>query len=387
MKIMTAMYTLKKGGAYDRFIMMVEAFRERKCEVHCLSLTPILVKHPYYHNHVVTLPFEIKNGLLVKIMVLLIFPLYSLLAGWREKVDLFVAFGPLYAFLQAVAKWTLKKPMVTLIRLDVSLGFKRQDLFNLVMFLNKAVEYLGLFFSDRIITVNTPIREEIIKVIGRWRKIEVGVLFNNVPEIKMSTPEDLMHTREEFGIPREAKMIVTAGVLAPRKNIEILLKSLSRLGREDLFLLIVGDSTQKELLHYRNYIETLIKKLGLGKRVMITGWVGKEELWKILGAADLFVLPSTKEGMPNALLEALGVGLPCMGSNIPGIKDILHYEDLMFDPLEEESLLQKIQGFFSDRQFFDKVMRLCQERKDIFVFDWKERVFEMITGTPTSVIK
>jgi glycosyltransferase involved in cell wall biosynthesis len=98
-------------------------------------------------------------------------------------------------------------------------------------------------------------------------------------------------------------------------------------------------------------------------------------------------MPSINEGMPNALLEALGVGLACMGSNIPGIKGILHYEELMFDPLEVESLLQKIQGFFSDRQFFDKVKRLCQERKDVFVFDWEERVFEMITGTPTSLIK
>ena len=51
----------------------------------------------------------------------------------------------------------------------------------------------------------------------------------------------------------------------------------------------------------------------------------------------------------------------------------------MFDPLEEESLLQKIQGFFSDRQFFDKVKRLCQERKKAFVFDWKEKVFQMAT--------
>jgi len=52
-----------------------------------------------------------------------------------------------------------------------------------------------------------------------------------------------------------------------------------------------------------------------------------------------------------------------------------------------ESLLQKIQGFFSDRQFFDEVKILCQERQDVFVFGWEERVFEMITGVPTSLIK
>jgi glycosyltransferase involved in cell wall biosynthesis len=140
----------------------------------------------------------------------------------------------------------------------------------------------------------------------------------------------------------------------------------------------VGDGSTKVDFHYKDFLQKLAKELGLEKRVIFTGWLEKEDLWKIYPASDLFILPSLSEGMPNALLEALGVGLACMGSNIPGIKDILHYEDLMFDPLEEESLLQKIQGFFSDRQFSDKVKRLCQERKDVFVFDWKEKAFEMI---------
>ena len=48
MKIMTAMYTMRRGGAYDRFLMMLEAFLERECAVHCLSLTPIQIEHPCY---------------------------------------------------------------------------------------------------------------------------------------------------------------------------------------------------------------------------------------------------------------------------------------------------------------------------------------------------
>jgi glycosyltransferase involved in cell wall biosynthesis len=90
--------------------------------------------------------------------------------------------------------------------------------------------------------------------------------------------------------------------------------------------------------------------------------------------------------MPNAMLEALGTGLPCMGSNIAGIKDILQYKELMFDAQDEKTLIDKIQQLFTDQQCFDKVKNLCQERKDIFVFDWKERAFEMITGTCASLI-
>ena len=61
MKIMTAMYTLRRGGAYDRFIMMMEALLERKCHVHCLSLTPIMIDHPHYCNHLVSLPTKIGS--------------------------------------------------------------------------------------------------------------------------------------------------------------------------------------------------------------------------------------------------------------------------------------------------------------------------------------
>jgi hypothetical protein len=52
MKIMTAMYTLRRGGAYNRFLMMLEAFLERGWEVHCLSLTPIRVEDSSFYNYV-----------------------------------------------------------------------------------------------------------------------------------------------------------------------------------------------------------------------------------------------------------------------------------------------------------------------------------------------
>jgi len=379
MKVMTAMYTIRRGGAYDRFIMMLEAFLERECTVHCLSLTPIEIEHPCYRNHVLILPFKIGNGFATKLTVLLFFPLYSLLVGWRERIDLFVAFGPLYAFIQAIPKLILGRPMITLVRLEPSFGLRIEDSSRFNLRLNGVMEYIGLFFSDKVVTVNRDMRDSIIRAIGKWKKIEAEVLFNNILPIPSVEAEDFCQARTQLGIPKEAKVLVTVGVLNPRKNIEILLKCFPEVQIQDLFLLIVGDASLNSDFWYKNHLKELIKTLGLGKRVIFTGWLKKEELRKILSAADLFIMPSTREGMPNAMLEALGVGLPCMGSNIPGIKDILHYEDLMFDPLEKESLLQKIQGFFSDRQFFDKVKRLCQERKKAFTFDWKEKVFQMAT--------
>lgn len=129
--------------------MMVEAFLDRECHVHCLSLTPIQIKHPFYHNHILNLPFKIKGGLVAKLIVLLLFPIYSLLIGWREKIDLFVAFGPLYAFLQAIPKSMMMRPMVTLIRLELSFASQARDLSKCFLWINRIIEYVGLIFSDR----------------------------------------------------------------------------------------------------------------------------------------------------------------------------------------------------------------------------------------------
>lgn len=387
MKVMTAMYTMKRGGAYDRFLMMIEAFLERGWEVHCLSLTPIQINHSCFHNHKLYFPFKKVDGLIARIVVLSFFPPWALWVGWSNKIDLIIAFGSLYAFIQALSKDILKRPMVTFIRGNMSFGSKVQNSSKYVLCLMKSIEDIGIRFSDRIITNNVAARDEIFKSLGKKKDIDVQVLYNNIPSINIHDRVEISKIRDKYGIPNDAKVLITAGIISRGKNIEILINCLSQIALRNIFLLIAGDVSTEADYHYKVFLKGLAKKLGVNQQVIFTGWLEKGELLKIYQSSNLFVLPSLSEGMPNSLLEALGSGLGCMGSNIPGIKDILHHEDLMFDPLEEESLLQKIQGFFSDRQFFDKVKILCQERKDIFVFDWKERVFEIITEPPTSLIK
>ena len=193
--------------------------------------------------------------------------------------------------------------------------------------------------------------------------------------------------RDKYGIPGDAKVLVTAGILNRGKNIETLINCLTKLGIKDLYLLIVGDGSTKADYHYRDYLRGLAKRMKVDKQVIFTGWLEKENLWKIYAASDLFVLPSLSEGMPNAMLEALGVGLPCMGSNIAGIKDILQYEELMFHPSDNKELADKIKKLLSDRTYVDRIKRLCEERKGSFSFDWKERVFQVTNDTRLSVAK
>jgi glycosyltransferase involved in cell wall biosynthesis len=382
MKIMTAMYTLRRGGAYDRFLMMLEAFLERDCEIHCLSLTPIQIRSPFFNNHVIRLPFHLSHHTLTRISVLILFPFYTLFVGWREKIDLFIAFNSLYAFIQAMSKWILKKPMVTLIRGDFAFGLKMQDSFKSLLWLNKAVEYLGLIASDRILTVNTDIKGKVVRVIGSRKNIDVEIFFNNILVSNHSTPMERMAIRNLYAIPEDAKVLVTAGVLNRGKNIEVLLKSLPKIGIKNLFLFIIGDGSTKEDTHHLEDLKEMTKELGLEKKVIFTGWLQKEEMWRIFRSADLFLLSSLNEGMPNVLLEALGFDLPCLGSRISGIEDILQHEELMFDPRNDAVIADKVRQFFSDDQHSKDIIQLCRERKKTFAFDWKERAFQMVTQRP-----
>jgi glycosyltransferase involved in cell wall biosynthesis len=386
MKIMTAIYTIRRGGAYDRFLMMLETFLERDCEIHCLSLTPIQVKHSLFQNHVMYFPFKTTDGLIARLLVLFAFPLWCVWIARRNRIDLLIAFGSLYAFIESFAKWFLKRPMVTFIRGNSSFGLQMRNSFRYAVYLNRAIENIGLHFSDRVITNNTAVHEEILKGLGR-RNIDVQVLYNNIPPMYIHEPEDISKTREKYGITGDAKILVTAGILNRGKNIEVLIKCLPRINVEHLFLIVAGDGSTEDDFCYKYSLQRLAKQLDVDKQAIFTGWLEKDDLWKIYLASDLFVLPSLSEGMPNAMLEALGLNLPCFGSRIPGVIDILQYDELTFDPRDEKAVVDKIHQLFADRRFFNKVKTLCQERRSAFVFDWKERVFEMITRTHAGFIK
>ncbi len=377
---MTAMYTLRKGGSYDRFKMMIDAFLEKEWEVHCLSLTPIQIEHSLFYNHVMYFPFKTVDGFLARLAVLSIFPPWALWVGWRNRIDLIIAFGSLYAFIQGFSKWLLKRPMVTLIRGSSTFGLKMQDSLTYFQQLNRFLENIGFLLSDRIITNNAATRGEILKNMGKRNNLDVQVLHNDIPLMNIREPEDISKTRDKYEISGDAKVLVTAGVLNQGKNIEVLINSLPRIEMKNLHLLVVGDGSTEADFQYRDFLKARAKELKVEERVIFTGWVEKEGLWKIYLASDLFVMPSINEGMPNAMLEALGVGLACMGSNIPGIKDILQYEELMFDPLDEQALADKIRRLFSDFGYLSEIKRLCQERKKVFLFDWQEKVYEMVLG-------
>jgi glycosyltransferase involved in cell wall biosynthesis len=105
--------------------------------------------------------------------------------------------------------------------------------------------------------------------------------------------------------------------LDQQKNIDWLLAQagelLKALPRHDL--LIVGEGPQ------RRKLERKTQELGLAERVHFIGW--RPDVPQILAASDLLILPSSWEGMPNVLLEAMAAARPVVASDVEGVREVL----------------------------------------------------------------
>ena len=113
-----------------------------------------------------------------------------------------------------------------------------------------------------------------------------------------------------FPIPKcREKRIVSVGRLHPQKNQRLLIKAFSLIAQiyPEYILDIYGDG---------NLREELLKQadsLGLSERIHI--YASRKDVWECIHKAALFVLTSDYEGMPNALMEAMALGLPCISTD------------------------------------------------------------------------
>ena len=145
------------------------------------------------------------------------------------------------------------------------------------------------------------------------------------------------------------KTIVTTGRLNKQKNHPLLIRAFKRIVEEfsDYKLIIYGEGPE------RQNDETLIKELGLEGRVLLPGTINNvpEKIHK----SSLYVLSSDFEGMPNALMEAMALGLPCISTDCPcgGPRDLTTdgKDCLLVSVGNEEALADAMRKVLSSERF------------------------------------
>ena len=136
-----------------------------------------------------------------------------------------------------------------------------------------------------------------------------------------SGEDERVEARESLSIPHDHPVLLFVGSIAPRKGVDLLLQAWSTIARKhpSLHLVMIGprpDLHSSHGLQYLRQLDTLIHRSSTRNRIHLVGRV--EDVPAYMRCADLFVFPSRREGMPNAVLEAMASGVPVVTTPFAG---------------------------------------------------------------------
>lgn len=205
---------------------------------------------------------------------------------------------------------------------------------------NFALHHRGAGFSIKTLPYSIYKYWIMNPIIFKWAKLVIAenkdeqkklVKFYHLDKSKVMyapNPVDLipvnnskMALRRELGLPLNKTILLYAGRLMRGKGIVKLTASMIKRLKKDqslFFLIIGGGKSYDELMD-------MMRKSKINN-IKIINWVVKEDLFKYLHASDLFCHPNMNvkfEGTPNGLIECQGAGLPVVGFNIGGVRDII----------------------------------------------------------------
>jgi glycosyltransferase involved in cell wall biosynthesis len=165
---------------------------------------------------------------------------------------------------------------------------------------------------------------------------------------------------------RSGRTLLFVGRLVPRKEVPVLIEALARVrgcGR-DVELEIVGDGPERERL------ESLARRTGLLPSIRFRGMLDEAGVAGALRKADLLVVPSSSEGLPAVIMEAMASGLPVVASEVDGIPELVRDSETGFlvPPRDAERLADAITRLLDDpvmaRRMGDAGRRLVARRHD-----------------------
>ena len=222
-------------------------------------------------------------------------------------------------------------------------GYWYEYLGPLLGFWGSAVEKTVIKLPELMIAISPKIKEDLIAIGAdpdKVRVVENGVDFHRIQEVKP--------------VPGEFD-VVFVGRLVPHKHVDILLKAIRLIKKEipDIKCVVIGEGPE------RTRLEKMAEDLGLGENVSFLGRLEEhDDVVGYMKASKIFVLPSTREGFPNTVLEANASGLPVITVLHPKNATTAVIEDWkngLKCRLSEEEIAEKMRLLLSDEALLAKM--------------------------------
>ena len=232
------------------------------------------------------------------------------------------------------------------------------------------VEKYMAHYADCICTINQEDYARLQKFSVKKKAYIHGVGINT-DRLQPSGAET--NIRRELGLPDQAFLVLSVGELNENKNQKVIMEALALLHDPDIHYVLCGKGDQLENL------KALAAQCGLSDHVHFLGYC--KDLYGIYTQSDVFAMPSKREGLGIAPLEAMYCGLPLVSSNRHGLFDItVHGESgFLYAPDDAKGFAEGIGRLKSDQDLRLRMGKKNQEAvKPFCVEHTKQEVDELI---------
>lgn len=214
----------------------------------------------------------------------------------------------------------------------------------------------GLYFRrvDHIVAVSPSLYEPL----ARWKRDKAVLILNAVRDdiFKPLSAEERQRVRAEHGAGEGDVVFTFLGTVCRRKGFDLLAEAFASLALQhaNWRLWVIGPRSYAESQNLRDEeAQAVMAPLrGLDAQVRYFGRVDdRAELARLLGAGDVFVFPSRREGFGLAPVEAMAAGVPVIIARIPGVTDLANLDEetgLYVPPDDAEALRQAMERLGSD---------------------------------------
>lgn len=219
------------------------------------------------------------------------------------------------------------------------------------------MEWLASHFVSEIISVSEANKASLVKYEHISEK-KIRVIPNGIDEKKYRVHVDRIAKRTSLGLEPDAWPVLGwCGRLSPEKGLTFLIRALRDLSRSypRLRLLLMGEGALRKELEVQAQAE------GVASYVRFLG--ARADVPEVLQVADVFVLPSLREGLPLVLLEAMAAGLPIVATDVGGNRQAVHegINGLLVPSENPGALAQAIRRIVDDETL--RAQCSCQARQ------------------------
>lgn len=205
--------------------------------------------------------------------------------------------------------------------------------------------------ATRVLTVSRDAAQSLARGLGLPAdRIDVAPHGVRLPERAVSAASDA-ELRRRFGLGT-GPVILCVAQLRPYKNQEALLRALAGMPDPATQLVLVGAPTE-----YGASLRVLAQELGLADRVAFTGWRDEQELADLYRLAQVFALPTRREGFGLPVLEAMAYGLPVVCSDLDVLREVAGDAAIFVDVDGPTALTDALASVLHDLELREELAR------------------------------